>query len=195
MDDGGPTASIILFIVLVLIEMLFYGFGSAIQFLNRNDIEKRAEEEKDIKSIRLYQMLEKPTQFINTVQLVATLINIIIGGFYLGIWLVRIRDFIQMTAVANFKPLTALSMGSIQIISLVLSTVVLLYIVLTLGVLVPKKAVARNPELWAYAFVTPIYAVTKILSPITGIVTHTANGILRIFGIKPEEDGTGCRRG
>ena len=34
MDDGGPTASIPLFLALLLIEALCYGFGAAIHGLN-----------------------------------------------------------------------------------------------------------------------------------------------------------------
>ena len=45
MDDGGPTASIILFIALILTDMFFYGFGSAINNLNMKEIEKKAKEE------------------------------------------------------------------------------------------------------------------------------------------------------
>ena len=40
MDDGGPTASMILFAVLILTDMFFYGFGSAINSLNIKDIER-----------------------------------------------------------------------------------------------------------------------------------------------------------
>ena len=34
MDDGGPSASIICFVVLLLIDMFFYGFGAAVASLN-----------------------------------------------------------------------------------------------------------------------------------------------------------------
>ena len=47
MDDGGPSASIICFVVLLLIDMFFYGFGAAVASLNEKEIERRAEEEKD----------------------------------------------------------------------------------------------------------------------------------------------------
>ena len=34
MDDGGPTASWVIFVVLLMIDMLFYGFGAAVKELN-----------------------------------------------------------------------------------------------------------------------------------------------------------------
>lgn len=163
MDDGGPSASIIFFIIFLLIDMLFYGFGSAIQFLNENDIEKKAEEEKDKKSIRLYKMIENPTSFINTLQLVVTFISIMVGGFFLRMWSQQVKGVAITIAGA-------------------------VYILLTFGVLIPKKAAAKNPEGWAYAFVNPIFYMTKLLVPLTFLVTITANGFLRIFGIKAEDD-------
>lgn len=188
MDDGGPIASIIFFVVLVLTDMLFYGFGSAIQYLNGGDIEKRAAEEKDAKSVRLQKIMENPTQFVNTVQLVVTLINLIMGGFYLGLWLKEIQYFLETDLSRAFKPVSALSPQTTGMISLVVTMAVLIYILLTFGVLVPKRIASRYPEKWAYAFVNPIYFMTGLLSPLTGAITHTTNGLLVLCGMKGEGD-------
>ena len=53
MDDGGPTASIPLFLALLLIEALCYGFGAAIHGLNEKEVERKAIEEGDKKSLLL----------------------------------------------------------------------------------------------------------------------------------------------
>ncbi len=87
MDDSGPTASIIFFIVLLLIDMFFYGFGAAISSLNEKEVERRADEEKDKKSVKLKKIIDNPTEYVNTVQLITTLINVIIGAVHLGILL------------------------------------------------------------------------------------------------------------
>ena len=87
MDDGGPTASIIFFVVLLLIDMFFYGFGAAIHSLNEKEIERRAEEEKDRKAIRLRAIISNPAEYENTVQLITTLINIVIGAVHFGLLL------------------------------------------------------------------------------------------------------------
>ena len=70
MDDGGPTASIFFFVVLLFIDMFFYGFGADIDSLNEKEIERRAEEDKDKKSVRLKAIISNPTEYINTVQLI-----------------------------------------------------------------------------------------------------------------------------
>ena len=72
--------------------------------------------------------------------------------------------------------------------ALVLTMFVLLYIVLTFGVLLPKRIAGRVPEKWAYACITPVFFVTLALKPFTGLVTATVRGILFLFGIRDNGD-------
>jgi len=181
MDDGGTAASIVLFIVLLLIDVFFYGFGAAISALNEKEVERKADEEKDKKSIKLKKIIANPTEYINTVQLITTLINVVIGATYLGILLGSIRSGLTFLVEKQM----GLKIMTVQVffwIAAVLSTVLILYITLTLGVLLPKKIAAKIPEKWAYVCINPVYFVTKVLSPFTGLVTLTVKGILKIFG-------------
>ena len=86
MDDSGPTASILFFAALLLIDLFFYGFGAALNSLNEKEVERRAEE-KDRRAIRLKKIIGSPTEYVNTVQMITTLINVIIGAVHLGILL------------------------------------------------------------------------------------------------------------
>ncbi|WP_300714019.1 hemolysin family protein [uncultured Acetatifactor sp.] len=187
MDDDGPTASIIFYVAMLLIDMFFYGFGAALDSLNEKEIERRAEEDieghsRDRKSIRLRAIIGNPAEYLNTVQLITTLINIVIGTVHLRLLLGVLSQGLQLVAENQFQ-MDKDSAGIVVAVSAVLATFLLLYITLTLGVLLPKKIGARFPEKWAYACITPIYFVTKVLSPFTGLVNLTANGILRIFGL------------
>ncbi len=161
MDDGGPTASYIIFFILLLIDMLFYGFGAAVKELNAKELCEKFEESGNKKTGRLYGILVKPEQYINTVQLVVTLINLVMGVFFLSVF----------ENVAHR----------------LLAGAVLLYILLTYGVLIPKRLGARYAVKWAYVFITPIYYITKIFSPVTGLISFTSKGILLIFGINVNE--------
>lgn len=189
MDDGGPTASIIFFVVLLFIDMFFYGFGAALDSLNEKEIERRAEKEKDKKSIRLKAIISNPTEYINTVQLITTLINIVIGAVHLSLLLRSLSRGLEFVAQRQLS-LENVPGGIILALAAVISTFLLLYITLTLGVLLPKKIGARNPEKWAYACITPVFFITRLLSFFTGLVTVTTNGILRIFGASGNADET-----
>ena len=72
MDDGGPTASIILFFILLCMDIFFYGFGSAIHELGSKGIERKLEDEKDKKAERLKAIMTNPTNYVDTLQLTVT---------------------------------------------------------------------------------------------------------------------------
>lgn len=183
MDDDGPTASMIAFIVLLFVDMFFYGFGAAITALNAKEIERRAQEDKDKKSLRLEKIIENPTEYVNTVQLITTLINVILGAVHLSTMLRLMSRELSALAERQLES-WRVPPEAILILAAVLSTLLLLYIVLTLGVLLPKKVAARVPERWAYACINPVFFVTRLLSPFTGLVTVTTGAVLRLFGIK-----------
>lgn len=187
MDDSGPTASITLFIILLFIDVFFYGFSAALDALNEKDIERRAEEDKDKKSVRLRKMIGNPTDFVKTSLLVTTLVNMTIGAVHLGLLLRTFSRGLEFLAERQLK-LTWFPAEVAAATAAALSTVLLLYITLTLGVLLPRKVAARIPEKWAYAFVTPVFLVTRIFYPFTALASITSNGILRLFGVNVSAD-------
>lgn len=159
MGDDGPTASIILFIILLLMNVFFYGFGAALSALNG----KERDEGEDKKSKRLSKMVENPARYENMVYLATTLIFIGIGAFYLPL----LGAYIHST---------------------ILAAVIIIYVIMTFGVIVPRKLAAKYPEKWANLFVNIAYFLSLIFTPLTGLVSVTANVFLRIFGINGNED-------
>lgn len=188
MSDDGPTASIILFVLLLLIDIFFYGFGAAVRTLNEKEIGRRAMENKDPKSVRLYQIIKDPTRYVNTVQLVVTMINVIVGGWYLGSLRITIQAALMRVSENFFGKVSTAALTGLGIATVVLTLAFLLYILLTFGVLLPKKIAVRHSEAWAYACINPAYFVAMIFLPMTGLVTVSANGVLRLFGMKPDAE-------
>ena len=97
MDDGGPTA-VYLYFWRFAHRSLCYGFGAAIHGLNEKEVERKAIEEGDKKSLLLSRILENPNRYVNTVQLVVTFLNLCMGGVYLRVWSVHIRRMLQQLA-------------------------------------------------------------------------------------------------
>lgn len=189
MESDGSTASILLFIALLLIDMFFYGFGAALDVLNEKEIDKKADERKDKKSLRLKKMFDNPTDFVNTSHLATTLVNVAIGAIHLG----TLRNVFYgslRTVTEDRLRLSGIPADALAVTAAVLSTALLLYITLTLGVLLPRKIAARIPERWAYLFVAPVYLVTRVLSPFTALASVTSNAVLRLFGVNVRDDET-----
>ena len=53
--------------------------------------------------MRLSEMISRPGIYINTVQLVITLINILMGAFYLNIWLQTIDKGLHVINVGGMS--------------------------------------------------------------------------------------------
>ena len=162
MDDSGPTASYIIFFALLLIDIIFYSFGAAVKELSAKELSDQIEATGSKKAKRLYEIVVNPERYINTVQMVVTLMNLVLG-------------------------ILLFQLFGKDLVTLLIAGAILLYIVLTFGVLLPKKLGARYASGWAFANITLIYYITWFLLPFTGLVSLSTKGILRIFGIRGNE--------
>lgn len=186
MDESGPTVSIIFFFVLLAVDFIFYGFGAAVQKLNYGAIREASLEKKDKKKEQLLVVMEKPEFYINTIQVVVTLTNIIMGSVYLkAFWGFLNQMVLKYAAKPHIRLLTE---GTWSYVLLFLSGFILIFVILTIGVLVPKKIAERYAEGFSYFFIRPIYFVMVILKPFTGLITVISGLIVRLFGVNPNPD-------
>lgn len=184
MDDGGAAAcTIILFFALLLIEAVLYGFGKAISFMNEKEIERKAQEEKDKKSIALYQIIQRSTIYVNSIQMVVTLIDLIMGCFYLPIWISQFTIWLNELSILH-----QLTDAGIHIIAVVAATVCLMYVLLTFGTLLPKKLAQKYPDAWAYFLIGHISRLKTVLYPLTGVIAVSTNLMLRLLGLRATEE-------
>lgn len=180
MDDALWTVSIISFLVLLAVEVIYYGFGSAIQNLNLSKVREDAEENKNRKSVQILQLAENPEKYVNTVQVLVTCIQLVIGGYFIRVF--------QNVIDSPIRNLLGKYETAANITSLLISGFVMLFAILTFGVMVPKKIGAKYAKSWAYVFIRPIVLVNKLLTPITGLANGVSTLVIRILGIRPGED-------
>ena len=84
MDDGYSPVGILVLIGLIFLEAVFYGFGSAIQNVNEGKLEEEMENGNE-KAARLLRIVNRPTRFVNTIQITTHLVGIITGIFILPV--------------------------------------------------------------------------------------------------------------
>lgn len=185
MDTADAALSALLFVGLLVMNIIFYGFGVAIQNLNISEVEELYEQKHDKRSRRILKVSKGITKYVNTVQVVVTLAQLIMGGFFLRIFISAARRVLrQLTG----SPQGAVVEFILQMIPVLLAFVFLTYILLLVGVMIPKKIAAIYPEKWAYACVSVTYAFCQLLTPVTALIDVSATGLLRIFGIRPPRD-------
>ena len=85
MDDGSAgigSMEIVIFIILLLAEMLLYGFASAVQ--NMKGREQEDDEKKtDKKGRRLQYLIDHPAKYANAMQFGIVTVNMLFGTLYL----------------------------------------------------------------------------------------------------------------
>ena len=198
MEDGGSGSSSILWFVLMLIlEMVFYGFSTAMQ--NRRGMEREdgnaggeEPEEQTVKQKRkqerLAYMMEQHAAYATATQLGVVTINLLLGAFILY-RLNRYFSFLVSDQVrVRFGVLSGWQMQTLAVVVPFIVTVFLLYIIMTVGVMVPKKAAAKHSDKWLYALVNPFYYYVRIVSPFSSLIFVTSKAVLHLFGVRDADD-------
>lgn len=179
MDDGNPLIRVIIFIAFIVLDAIFYGFGSAIQNVNTTELEHQMEEGSG-KAAKLLHIVNRPTRFVNTIQITTNLIGMVTGVFVLGqfkIWLEAI-----------------LSRGSdgpnrwISLFSLFLVGACLIILLISFGIIIPKRCAAENPEKWGYRMLPAVTFIMIPLIPFAWVANLIAFIVLKVMGIDMASD-------
>lgn len=177
--DGDIAGSIILQIVLIAINAIFACVEIAVVSVNDTKLEKMVSDGNK-KAMRLQKLTSQPSRFLATIQVAITLSGFLGSAF----------------AADNFsEPLVAwlVSIGTpipektLDTIAVVLITLILSYVTLIFGELVPKRVAMQKTESIALGLSGMITAVSKIFAPLVWLLTASTNGVLRLLGIDPNQ--------
>lgn len=186
-SSDNPVAGWMLFLLFIVINSIFYGFGSAIQNLNENEIEDKAEQ-GDRKSKLLLHIMNAPGSLIQTVQFYHMLLSFLVGY-------VQLKSIMKTVSIS----LSATTAGAFftenpgKIILCILVLFVDLILLSTFGILVPKRICSRHAAASAYRMVHMVQAGIILAWPITKLMELLTNLTVRLFGIDPnhtEDDVT-----
>ena len=167
--ESEPAATIML-LLLVLIDVIYYGFASALDQLNEKEIAETAEEKGDRRSKRLLQILNFSAIYVNTFHLMVTMVHILIGWFYMDKWVGMVENGLVYLVENVFS--WTIAPAILSIIAVVITFALVLYILLTFGVLLPRKFVLGNPKRWAYVLVDFIYVISRIPAHVTNLQNY-----------------------
>ena len=170
----------ILLFVLIIINGFFSCAEIAVIQIGEGKLKKLSEEGNQ-KAKRLLKFKEAPSRFLSTIQVAITLAGFLSSAFasesYAGIVAQLVRRFFP-----------AVSLDVIHPFSIVLITMLLSYLSIVFGELVPKRLAQVYTEPIAL-FITPVLGLVSILStPLVFLLSASTNSILRLIGINPDED-------
>ena len=165
------AAQFILILVLTLLNAFFASAEMAIVSVNRNRIKMLADDGNK-KAILLVRLLEEPNKFLSTIQ-----VGITLAGF-----------FSSASAATGISEVIGASLSQLgipyaQSISLVVITLLLSYVTLVFGELVPKRIALQKSEQMAMLSVRPIVFVSKFAKPFVKLLSLSTNLLLRVIGM------------
>lgn len=172
---------LILQLILILLNAFFAATEIAVISLNEKKIKARAED-GDKKAVKMLKMIEEPTAFLSTIQIGITLAGFLASAFAADNFAERLSAF----AIKSFDIPTS-QIGLVNTVSVILITLILSFFTLVLGELVPKRVAMKHKEKLAEAVCTSVSGLAWVLRPIIWLLTISTNGILRLFGIDPNE--------
>ena len=177
---------ILLQVVLIALNAIFASAEAAFLSINSARIEKIIEEgnKKTKKRARRLQKLTKDSsKFLSTIQVAITL-----AGF-LGSAFAAESFATPLTEWFNSLPFMVNSgFQVLEVVFVVIITVVLSFFSIVCGELVPKKIAMKNAEKLSLGLSGFIRFMSVIFAPVVWVLTVTTNGILRMFGINPNEE-------
>ncbi|GAB3884078.1 hemolysin family protein [Spirosoma agri] len=123
-------------------------------------------------------LANSPNRFLSTVQIGITLIGILLGIFSGD----KLTDDFQ-----NFVAQVDLIRPYAHSIAVVLVLLLLTYLSLVFGELVPKRIGLSNPEGIAKTMAAPMMLLSRITSPFIALLTVSSDLLLKVLNIKPNE--------
>ena len=171
---------ILLQIVLIALNAVFACAEIAVISMNDNKLEKMAAK-GDKRAIRLSKLTEQPARFLATIQVAITLSGFLGSAFAAE----NFSDGLVNLAVKLGVPISPSVLDSISVI---LITIILSYVTLIFGELVPKRVAMKKAESLALGMSGLTYSISKIFAPLVSMLTASTNFVLRLIGIDPEEE-------
>lgn len=175
----GIFWQIVLQLVLIALNAVFACAEIAVISINDAKLAKLAQE-GDKRAIRLAKLTSQPARFLATIQVAITLAGFLGSAFAADYFAELLTEVIVSWNIA-------LSPATIDTIALILITLILSYLTLVFGELVPKRVAMKKAETLALGMSGLISFISKVFAPLVWLLTASTNCILKLFGIDPNE--------
>ena len=166
----STSLRILIVFLLVLGNAIFVAAEYALVTGRRSRLEERAERGGRGAKTAL-RLMDDPVRFISTVQVGITISAILLGAIGEPLLSGLMEPPVSTT------------------VAFLISFAILTYLSVVLGELVPKAVALQRAEVLAIALAIPLDLLAKIAHPLVWVLQVSANGVLRIFRIKPAPAG------
>lgn len=164
-------------LIIVCIKAIFSASDTAFTYLNRAEIIQLSKKDKKAKKIRI--LMGDSNKFFEIVEVVINMCELLAGAV-VSVTIVEylIDTFEIMQVTTNISVL----------LSVVISTVILSYIMLVFGEVLPRRIARNKPKKVEYRFINILWIVSKLNYPFERLIDFSTNLFSKIFNIKQEPE-------
>lgn len=169
-------------IVIIILLILLNGIFSMSEMALVSSKKFKLENEKkrgNSGAKKALELAEDPNRFLSTVQIGITLIGILLGVYSGDKLTANLSLYIQQIPVL---------LPYAHSIASILMVVIITYVSIVFGELIPKRFGLLFPESIASKIAQPMSFLSKMTSPFVWLLTVTNNIVLKILGIKDKSD-------
>ncbi len=172
--DSETWANIALVLLFILIGGVFAGTEIALVSLRESQINRM--ERQSTRGARVAAVARDPNRFLAAVQ-----IGVTVAGFFSA-------AYGASTIAPDFAPVIeslGVPAGPAGTIALVLLTLVIAYLSLVLGELVPKRIALQSSAKVALAVAPPLDRFATLMRPVIWLLSRSTDLLVRLFGGDP----------
>ena len=170
---------LVLLIVLIILNGFFSCAEIAVLQVGDTKLKKLAEEgNKDAKI--LLKLTEDPSRFLSTIQVAITLAGFLSSAF-------AADSFANPATRLLIKMGVPISESVLSPIVIVVITLILSYVNIVFGELVPKRLAQAYTEKIALSMAPVLQFASVLFRPFVGLLTVSTNTVMKLMGINPED--------
>lgn len=179
-ESQSLLAQILLLIVLTLINAFLAASEIAVVSVNKNRVEQKAEE-GNVKSQKLLKIIDNPTNFLSTIQVGITLVNILSGASLADTLSTRLAPLLGGGTAAK-------SLANIIVLA------ILTYVSIVFGELYPKRIAMNKSEEVAQFTSGVIRTIWIIAKPFVWFLSASTSLLARITPMEFDDEDTKMTR-
>lgn len=164
-----------LILILTVINAFFSAIEMAVVALNRSRINYLAEQ-GDKKAKIILNLLKEPNNFLATIQVGITLAGFFASAFAATTLSTRFASFLDKFSIPYSDK-----------ISVIVITLLLSYVTLVFGELLPKRIALQNSEKMSMTFIKPILFISKLMLPFVKLLSGSTTILMKLFNISTED--------
>ncbi len=179
---NGMFSQIILLFALILTNAFFAMSEIAVISLSDAKIDRMASE-GDRRARRVQKLTANTSRFLAMIQIGVTLAGFLASASAAQAFVDKLQGVLERISAS--APTLSNLMGGVATVAV---TLMISYVSLVLGEIVPKRIAMKYPERISLGIASILSFFSWFLRPLVWVVSASANGVLRLFGIDPNAE-------